>query len=224
MIKREKTYMFLMQTLKGTLVILNGGAIKKARNHSLEYFYENLVKYSDSIKLFLAKYNKFQKQVSDDVKRFGGDGTIHGCIVDIDFYNHLYLNIRDGTIAPYYALSMVDKTVYENLPSLLSNHCPQLFSNYEKLLGQQNSKNALTVFNEKGLIAKHGYYDDSTEIYRDSRIVNGLQYTTRFNIVRLWNDAFVQNVSEENGKMIVLGIMDSTSDPQRVAEIENNDK
>lgn len=223
MIKREKTYMFLMQTPKGTLVILNGGAIRKAGNHSLEYFYENIVKYSESVKLFLAKYNAYQKRVSDDIKRFGGEGTIHGCIVDIDFYNHLYVNIRDGTITPYYALSMVDKTVYENLPSLLNVHCPQLFYNYKKLIEQQSGENALTVFNEREPIVKDRYWDDSTEIYRDSRIVNGLQYTTRYNIVRLWNDVFVEGASEENGKMIVLGIMRPEVDAEPV-EIECDKK
>lgn len=85
MIKREGAYMFLMRTPKGSLQILNGGSIRKAGNHQLEYFYENLTKYSKSVSMFLSKYDAFQKQISSEVKRIGGDGHIHESIVDIDF-------------------------------------------------------------------------------------------------------------------------------------------
>lgn len=218
MIKREETYMFLMQTSKGSMLILNGGSIRRAGNHSLEYFYENLVKYSASVSLFLSKYHKFQKQVSNEVKRIGGDGRIHGSIVDIDFYNHLYLNPLDGTITPYFAYSMVDKYVYDNLPSLLKSQCPKLFANYEKMIGQESEQNAPVLYNKNLPITKNREYVDSTEMYKVSRILKGLQFTTKYNIVRLWNDAIVADASEENGKLIVSGIIDPDSMPQPVVE------
>lgn len=218
MIKREETYMFLMQTSKGSMLILNGGSIRRAGNHSLEYFYENLVKYSASVSLFLSKYHKFQKQVSNEVKRIGGDGRIHGSIVDIDFYNHLYLNPLDGTITPYFAYSMVDKYVYDNLPSLLKSQCPKLFANYEKMIGQESEQNALVLYNKNLPITKNREYVDSTEMYKVSRILKGLQFTTKYNIVRLWNDAIVADASEENGKLIVSGIIDPDSMPQPVVK------
>ena len=218
MIKREETYMFLMQTPKGSMLILNGGSIRRAGNHSLEYFYENLVKYSASVSLFLSKYDKFQKQVSNEVKRIGGDGNIHGSIVDIDFHNHLYLNPLDGTITPYFAYSMVDKYVYDNLPSLLKSECPRLFANYEKMIGQESERNALVLYNKNLPITKNRQYVDSTEMYKVSRILKGLQFTTKYNIVRLWNDAIVADASEENGKLIVSGIIDPDSMPQSVVE------
>ena len=40
-------------------------------------------------------------------------GKVHGCIVDIDFFNHIYLNPFDGTITPYSALSMDMKYAYK---------------------------------------------------------------------------------------------------------------
>ena len=218
MIKREETYMFLMQTPKGSMLILNGGSIRRAGNHSLEYFYENLLKYSASVSLFLSKYDKFQKQVSNEVKRIGGDGRIHGSIVDIDFYNHLYLNPLDGTITPYFAYSMVDKYVYDNLPSLLKSQCPKLFANYEKMIGQESEQNSLVLYNKNLPITKNREYVDSTEMYKVSRILKGLQFTTKYNIVRLWNDAIVADASEENGKLIVSGIIDPNYMTQPVVE------
>ena len=218
MIKREETYMFFMQTPKGSMLILNGGSIRKAGNHSLEYFYENIVKYSASVSLFLSKYDNFEKQISNEVKRIGGDGRIHGSIVDIDFYNHLYLNPLDGTITPYFAYSMVDKYVYDNLPSLLKSKCPKLFANYEKMIGQKSDQNALVLYHKNLPITKNREYVDSTEMYKVSRILKGLQFTTKYNIVRLWNDAIVADASEENGKLIVSGIINPDSMPQPVVE------
>lgn len=46
MIKHSGIYMFLMQSPKGRLSVLNGGTIKNVKNHSLEYFYENLTNYA----------------------------------------------------------------------------------------------------------------------------------------------------------------------------------
>lgn len=209
MVKRDGAYMFLMQTPKGTLLILNGGAIKGAGGHTPEYFYEHLANYSKSVRLFLSKYDQFQKQVSNEVKRFGGDGRIHGSIIDIDFNNHLYLNPLDGSITPYYALSIVDKYVFDNVPSLLKTECPSLFENYERLIGHQSNCKTLVTYNGNFRITKRKKYVESTEMYRVSRLLKGLQFTTKYNIVRLWNDAIVSEISEENGRLAVAGIINS---------------
>ena len=208
-----------MQTPKGSMLILNGGSIKKAGKHTLDYFYENLVKYSKSVSLFLSKYDAYQKQVSSELKRIGADGTIHGSIVDIDFYNHLYLNPLDGTITPYFAYSMVDKYVYDNLPSLLKYERPKIYQNYQKLIEQkEDASNALIVRSSNLPVSKHKTYVGSTEMYKVSRILKGLQFTTKYNIVRLWNDAIVADASEENGRLIVSGIIDPDSMPKPVVE------
>ena len=208
MLKREETYMFLMRALSGSLLILNGGAIKNGGNHSIEYFYDNLVTYSKSIKMFLSSFDEFQKKVSKEIKSIGGDGRIHGSIVDIDFYNHLYLNPLDGTITPYYALSIVNKYIYMNIPSLLKFECPKLYANYEKILLNKNQGKDLVISNNNNFeIIKSTTRVGSTEMYKVSRILKGLQFTTKYNIVRLWNDAIIGDSSEENGRLIVSGII-----------------
>lgn len=199
--------MFIMTSPKGTMQILDGGAIKNAGGHTLDYFYENLVPYSKSIKMFLSQFDEFQKNVSKEIKSIGGDGSIHGSIVDIDFYNHLYLNPLDGTITPYFAYSMVDKYVYKNLPSLLKYKCPKIFANYEKKLLCDKNNNALVVTNAILPVTKSRIYVNSTEMYKVSRILKGLQFTTKYNIVRLWNDTIAGEASEENGRLIISGII-----------------
>ena len=209
MLKRDGIYCFLLkQENKNELKLLNGGNIKNV-GHDLKYFYENLVNYSNSIKRFLNSYERYQKQISNEIKKIDGSGHIHGCIIDIDFYNHLYINPLDATITPYFAHSMVDKYVYTNLISLLKAHNKQLYSNYVKLLDHENNKNDLVILGNNSQENNKRTFVPETEMYRISKKIKELQYTTKNNIVRLWNDTIISNGTEESGKLIVGGIINS---------------
>ena len=137
-LKRDGTYMFLLESAKGTLSILNGGSIRKAGNHTINYFYENMSNYANSIRLFLKGYDELQKNISKQIEEIGGEGYIHGCIVDIDFYNHLFINPLDGKITPYFAYSIDDKYVYDNLLSLLKDKCPKLYLECESRINKES--------------------------------------------------------------------------------------
>ena len=220
MLKREKIYMFLMLTPKDSLLVLNGGAIKSAGHHTVDYFYENLVNYSQSLKMFLSKYDEFQKNVSKEIKSIGGYGKIHGSIIDIDFYNHLYLNPLDGTITSYYADSITEKYVYNNLPSLLKNRCPAIYNNYEKLFIDNKDNRSVIVSKNNLKISNGVIFVEDTSMYRVSRILKGLQFTTKYNVVRLWNDTIIGDPSEEKGRLIVSGIIN----PEEIKTIHKEQK
>lgn len=170
--------MFLMQSPKGRLSVLNGGTIKNIKNHSLEYFYENLTNYAQSVTMFLSNYEAFEKKVSNEIKKLGGFGRIHGSIVDIDFFNHLYINPLDGSITPYFAYSMTSKYVYRNLPSLLKCRCPRLYANFERLIGEPKSETKLVPFGKDLTVYNDVVFVESTEMYKISRILKRLQFTT----------------------------------------------
>ena len=214
MLKREGVYMFFMESANGTLYILNGGSIKKEENRSLEYYYEHLITCSQSIKLYLSQFNELQKRISEEVKELGGSGYVHGCIVDFDGCrclgdipkNHLYINPIDWSITSYYANDMVDKYVYKNVPSLLKNKCPELYSAYKKRIANKNASELILASGDLTVSNKTTFVG-STEMYRISRIVRGLQYTTKHNVVRLWNDSIAETPSEENGKLLVTHII-----------------
>ena len=207
LIKREATYMFLMSTEKGNLYILSGGAIKKVGEHSLEYFYEHLSEYAASIRMFLSDYDTFQKNVAKAVKLFGGEGKIHGSIVDIDFFTHLYLNPFDYKITPYFAYSIGEKYVYKNIPSLLKNQCPELYSNYRKLVNSSKMSRYLVPPTSDNTLSNNVIFVGETDMYGISRVLKGLQYTTNYNVVRLWNDSIIGFPSPEKGRLIVSGII-----------------
>lgn len=200
MLKREGIYMFLMLTNKNNLLILNGGSVKKISEHSIEYFFTNLCNYSKSIKMFLTKYDNYQKEIAKEIIKIGGSGNIHGCIIDIDYYNHLYINPFDGSIIPYFAYSIVDKYVYNNIKSLLKNECPELYNNYKKLINENG--NSLIKINQNILVTSKKYVSD-TKMYNISRIIKNLQFTIKHNVVKMWNDTIVTNCSEENGRLLI---------------------
>ena len=221
LLKREKTFLFLMRNKEGgPLYILNGGSVKSTSGRDIDYFYDMMANYAKSVRLFLGKYSEFQKSISREVRKIGGSGTIHGCIVDIDFYNHLYLNPLDGTVVPYFAESMVLKNVYCNVASLLCYKAPHLYKNYLKLIGSKSNdlNTALITANQK--LDKKTVFVPETDMYRVSRIIKSLQYTTNFNVIRLWNYTMADEISEENGRLIVRGIIN----PDSMHEAEDSRK
>ena len=50
-------------------------------------------------------------------------------------------------------------------------------------------------------------YVESTEMYKISRIIKGLQHTTKYNVVRVWGDTMAETSSIENGRFIVNTII-----------------
>ena len=207
LVKKKGTCCFVVELLEKSYCLLNGGAIKKYSNHDPQYFYKYIDKYVECIKTFLKDYNKYEESIAEEVKQIGGEGYIHGCIINIDFLNHLYINPIDGTITPYYATSMVDKTVYKNLISLLKDKREDLYNNFKKI-GDPN-KHELVYINEDLVESNEKIYVSDTLIYKASRIIKGLQYTTKCNLVRIWNEDLIESPSFNSGRIIVKKMIEN---------------
>lgn len=95
------------------------------------------------------------------------------------------VNPIDASITAYYALDMVDKTVFPDLGTLLMEKCPHLYDNYQRLLNDPDDKSAELMSlrqNKVGLLPKK-YYD--TDIYRVSREIKKMQKLNS-NILSTW--------------------------------------
>ena len=181
LLKKNDILMFAYKNDKGNLYIMNGGRQNKLDHKDIEHYYNNMDNYSIIIKEGTKSYYEYINQLSDYIKSIGGSGNIHGAIVDIDFYNHIYVNIYDGKITPYWASSMNFKIVYSSIQELLSNHCPKMLEN------MNSNKNELVVMKNE-LIPSVGEFYEDTKIYRESRIMKKIQYSIDDNIIRVWND------------------------------------
>lgn len=201
MLKRQGVYCFLFRRPdKNKLYLLNGGLISNLKKDDITYYYDNIVKYADFIKAGLKSYNEALKSISIEIKKIGGIGTVHGCIVDIDFYNHIYLNPYDGTIKAYYSPCFGVQRVYSDILKLLIDQCPILYQNYEKLIS--NSKNA--IINSSADIQTTQNLIFGTAQYKPSRLIKSLQYVTENNVIRIWSDDFIssEKINESNYNLL----------------------
>lgn len=185
LLKKNDILMFVYKNDKGNLYIMNGGRQNKLDHKDIEYYYNNMDNYSIIIKEGTKSYYEYINQLSDYIKSIGGSGNVHGTIVDIDFYNHVYVNIYDGKITPYWAASMDYKIVYPSFQELLSNHCPKMLEN------MNSNKNELVAMKNELIPSGGGFYED-TKIYRESRIMKKIQYLIDDNIIRVWNDNLLE--------------------------------
>ncbi len=186
MLKKNGYYCFIKPSSEGRLSILNGGALKSLDRKDIEYYYDNMDYQISFYKEPLDKYSALQRKIANIVKQIGGDGSIHGSIVDIDFYNHIYVNPFDGTISGYYATDIINKFVYKNIPSLLEANLPNLFINYQKLIAK-NEKD-FSIINSGNKIDKKSMYYPNTDIYRASREIKKMQRLNH-GILTLWYDS-----------------------------------
>lgn len=181
MLKRQGYYCFISESKNHQLCILHGGALKKLEQKDINYYYSHMLEAIDLI-YELEPYYHIQKNVSKEIKAIGGSGYIHGCIVDIDFYNHIYINPFDLTCTPYFAWNIYDKMLYPSLSKLLEERNETLFLNYKQGTKQLPSLNNLKY---PAIQEKTMYYD--RDIYQYSRYLNKTQRIQK-GILSIWPD------------------------------------
>lgn len=203
LLKRDGLYMFLCKDEK--LYFMQGGKKLKLKSQDVHYYYEKMRIYARSIKQNLSEYESVQNRIASEIKKIGGSGLAHGCIIDIDYFNHIYLNPLDGKITPYYASFMTAKTAYQNIASLLSDKCPTLYSKYQALI-DGTKENSLTTLGDNK-ISKKTYFVTGTSMYRISRLIKQLQFIGDHDLIRQWNDEIANKISKENGSLILRDIL-----------------
>lgn len=197
LLKKGFAHMFVYYNSNNKLILLNGGSPKRLF-HDLNYYYENLDKYVHNIKTIMNSYTDRLLDVSKMVRSIGGEGKIHGCIVDIDYYNHIYINPVDGKITPYFAYDMEQKYVYKDLYSLLEKKKPSLLPGYVEWQRVNQDNNKLVVQNTE--LADGAVLVTDKNIYRVSKIVKTMQYLLFQDIVREWNDKIL-SISDREGTL-----------------------
>lgn len=202
-LKRKDLYMFILQS-EAQLYILSGGQRKRLDNMNIQYYYDNMERYVSKVYELLEPYNKAIWVLSGEIRDVGGDGTVHGCIVDIDFFNHVYLNPFDGKVTSYYAEDTVSRLVYEDLPALLREKRPELYPKF--IAADKNgsipllSKFAVSKENETQNMesAKVPELVMGTEMYSPSRIMRSIQYIFDNNVIRIWKDEILAASVDRN--------------------------
>ena len=186
-LKRSGIYMFVHENRK--IGILAGGGLRTA-SHTKQYYYDNMLLYVSQIKKLFSPYYHALSLISDGVKQIGGRGIIHGSIVDIDFYNHLFLDPYNGKVKPYFALNMVNKVFYNDIYQLIEQS-PSMYNRelYLRRLGEEKNKlMKLLPSGKESTLAKVPEIVLDMEMYKPSRQMRAIQYVLEQNVIRIWRD------------------------------------
>lgn len=186
MLKKNGYYCFIHKSKQGLLSILHGGILKRLEHKDIQYYYDHMDQMIATIKTPMDKYTAFQEKVAGTIQKIGGYGRIHGCIIDINFFNHVYVNPIDLTITGYWASGIIQKVVYPNIPSLLKEQCPQLYTNYQKLIEGKRTDPLMAKQNETQLAMMPQLCLD-TDIYKASREISKMQRLGS-RILTIWNE------------------------------------
>ena len=195
MLKKQEYYCFIHKTKAGSLTMLNGGALKRIDAKDIKYYFDNMDKMIVAIEEPLKKYTDYQNRIAEEIKKIGGYGWIHGCIIDIDYYNHVYVNPVDLKITGYWASDMVNKLVYPSVPELLEEECPLLYSNYLKAI-EKKRENCLILRQPRNEISSPQEYLE-TDIYKASREIKKMQKLGSKILTSWYENASVPNLMVE---------------------------
>lgn len=188
LLKKSGLYMFLLES-GSSLCLMAGGQRKKLDVDDIYYYYDNMDIYGNRIRELIKPYQKALEAVSKEVKLFGGSGVIHGCIVDISFYSHIYINPYDGKITPYWALDTLSRMAFPDVKSLLIKCEQDLVEKYQ-IATEKESFSLLAESSKKKVdVATIPKWVLGADIYKESRIMKSIQYVWQHNVIRIWNDA-----------------------------------
>lgn len=188
--------MFVLQNRTGNLAILNGGALNRLEFKDINYYFDRMEGVIAFIKGPLEKFTEYQKQISKAIKTIGGSGTIHGSIVDIDYFNHIYVNPFDFTIRPYFAIDTVRKVTFADTPTLIQSNCPDLYKNYLKQI--ESNSLALKPLQEKKMeIISAPQLFLNTDIYIASREIKKMQKLNT-NILSVWIEPITKMLKKKS--------------------------
>lgn len=187
LVKRGDYCAFFGRREGHSLLMLNGGAVRRVENQDLHYYFDHLIEYVRAATDLLRPFLKMRHDLSDDVKLIGGRGKEHGAIVDIDDYNHVFLNPLDGKRTCYFATSTADKYVFPNLASLLASHCPNLLPRFNHLPAIRKES-----WGNGGKSSSKGIRETRTDIYRYSNLIYALEYILKSKVVRVWVDEILE--------------------------------
>lgn len=190
-IKHEGCYGFFLVKPKISYICA-GGHIKKIGRLSIE---EIDAQFMNMVKTYLAimsPYRNKQEKVSEYIRAFGGNGKIHGCIVDIDFFCHVLISPIDGKCSYYYSPIFGEVEYYNSMFQLLKQHNSELAAQVKRL--EASSKVALEIINQTPTdVGDYGMQkvDIKHSLYAISTRLNQLQRLFDKKILRDWNEELI---------------------------------
>lgn len=203
MIKAAGFYGFFILTKNDVAKICYGGKttnIEGTKGKNIDYFFQYFIIMAKLQVGAFGNYYKSMKEISNEVKKLGFSGKIHGCIIDIDFYNHIMVNPLDGKLTFYYSPQFGIVKAYDSFEQLLQ----------DSLLNSLESKKYITatdgynrlVKSGKGLItqtkvslreSKLQKVSTKSGAYATSNRMNRIQFFVEAGVLNTWSTKAIED-------------------------------
>lgn len=182
---------------KGSFICAGGRVKKISSNASIDYLKEEFFEMVQAYITVLSPYRNAQERIARLVKSFGGEGKIHGCIIDIDFLDHIMLNPSDGKVTYYHSPMFGLVKEYDTLQELLSEQAPEYLERYlaQSELPEVKRENAFLKTEKKMSVV-----DIKNSPYRDSMVMNQLQRLFDARLLRAWDESLLRNIKRRIDK------------------------
>lgn len=123
----------------GNVLALCGGAkYRTIQVYTLDGFKRLMPQVVERFSGPLKDFYHYMEQISSQIRLLGGSGRIHGCILDIDFYNHVAISPADGTMQWYHSSEYLSLEQHDNILSLASKRANWLLENIQNLSNKNN--------------------------------------------------------------------------------------
>jgi len=209
MIKQSGFYGFFVINRKTGAKICVGGTVRNvSKALHIRYFSQSFSAMISQFVKAMMPYRRYQEKIAAEIKELGYEGRIHGCIIDLDDYNHIMINPMDGQVTYYYSPAFGWVYPYRTLNDLISGiedyGMEELIEQKKKALAILEEKRSSDTFlmckncNELSKYTKRMVkIDIKNSLYSTSARINQLQRLFDSNILRDWNDELAQAVVPE---------------------------
>ena len=194
LVRKNEISGFFIVSDNATYICAGGNVRRIKPTLRIDEINENFEKMVNIYFKSLSPYRKFQENISKNIQQIGGNGRIHGCIIDIDFFNHIMVNPLDGEITYYYSpyLGLIKR--YDNLLELLESENHELAENlkaiendsFNQIVKQEKDSDKLMTNNNEN-INDFYYFRPKDTVYAISNRLNQLQRLFDKKILRAWD-------------------------------------
>jgi len=199
MIKKSGFYAFFLTKDNKNYLCQGGNVISLSEMRlGILHYYKKFDEMVACLTHNLYKYRQFQEQISKEVQSIGGDGTMHGLIVDYDHWHHIFINPYDSTLTFYYSPTMGMAMNLTNIEGLVKHASKSeieaknnlLMVKDDYLLVKQNKAYALPA---EDSIPSLKSINISESLYVESRKIKNLERIFTAGILREWNEDIMKN-------------------------------
>ena len=187
----------------------------------LERFYKKFEREEGKSLLFLRhSLDVFENWLEAPNNRSFFTGKVHGCIVDIDYFNHIYIDPYTGELIPYFASSKYWRKKYDSVEKLIADKRPDMLPAFNRALNGGNTEmSLLTAVNnviqgeiptlangeieeldDEEEMDEYDLSDSDTTMYSVSNNLKLLQKIYDYKLVVVWIDQVLQEPKLRDNK------------------------